>query len=88
MQKWKELSAVDKALDRVGVDFTDMVNSTGGFRYVLMVIDHFSQFVNFSPLRVKTSKLVVESFRAYCMDYGSPLEVVADNGIEFCGQEF
>ena len=87
-QQWKELLVVDKPLDRVGVDLTDMVSSSTGFRYILLIIDHFSLYVRFFPLHTKTSKLVVKAFQTYCADCGAPLTVVADNGMAFKREEF
>ncbi len=52
-QKWKELLPVSKPLERVGIDLTDMVAGSHGFRYALTVVDHYSRFVRFFPLKNK-----------------------------------
>ncbi len=53
-QKWKELPPVSKPLERVGIDLTDMVAGFHGFRYALTVVDHYSRFVRFFPLKPNT----------------------------------
>ncbi len=53
-QKWKELPPVHKPLERVGIDLTDMTDGVQGYRYVLTVVDHYSRFVRFSPLKQNT----------------------------------
>ncbi len=48
-QQWKELSSVNKPLERLGIDLTDMTAGVQGYRYVLTVVDHYSRFVSFPP---------------------------------------
>ncbi len=52
-QKWKELPPISKPLERVGMDLTDMVSGSHGFLYALTVVDHYSRFVRFFPLKTK-----------------------------------
>ncbi len=41
-QQWQELPPVDKPLQRVSTDLTDMVSGAQGYRYVLTVLEHYS----------------------------------------------
>ncbi len=45
-QQWQELPPVDQPMERVSIDITEMGGGAIGQKYVLTVIDHFSQFVN------------------------------------------
>ncbi len=82
-QKWKELPPVSKPLERVGIDFTDMVAGSHGFRYALTVVDHYSRFVRFFPLKTKHTTHVTHALWQYLADYGIPRGIVLDNGGEF-----
>ncbi len=52
-QPLQELPSVGKSLERVGIGLTDMVAGSQGYRYVLTVVDHFSRYVKFYPLKTK-----------------------------------
>ncbi len=52
-QQWKEIPPVNKPLERIGIDLTDMVAGVQGYRYALTVVDHYSRFVRFFPLKTK-----------------------------------
>ena len=87
-QQWKELPAVTKPLERIGIDLTDMVAGNHGFRYSLTVVDHYSRFVRFFPLKTKHTTHVTQALGQYVADYGPPGGIVLDNGGEFTSAEF
>lgn len=87
-QPWKALPAIDKPLDRISVDLTDMKRGRHGYRYVLTVLDHYSRYVKYYPLRSKTTEEVCTNFKSYVEDYGVPTLVILDNGGEFTSQQF
>lgn len=87
-QLYQELPSVNKPLDRLGIDLTDMIAGNGGYRYVLTIVDHFSRFVKFYPLKSKLSVGIVEALEQYMTDFGTPHTIVLDNGGEFTSQLF
>lgn len=87
-QKFQELPPVHKPLERISIDLTDMVSGANGYRYVLTIIDHYSRYVKFYPLRNKTTELVSANFQKYLNDFGIPRCVILDNGSEFTSQQF
>ena len=87
-QTWKELPPVTQPLERIGIDLTDMTNGTHSYRYVLTVIDHYSRYTTFFPLKTKHTHTVTEAMARYVADFGVPLSVVADNGGEFVSKPF
>ena len=87
-QKFQELPTVNKPLERISIDLTDMMSGANGYRYVLTIIDHYSRYVKFYPLRNKTTELVSTNFQRYLNDYGIPRCVILDNGSEFTSQQF
>ena len=54
----------------------------------LTIVDHFSRFVKFFPLKTKNTTHIVEKMRQYVADYGTPRGIVLDNGGEFTSTEF
>lgn len=60
-QRWQEFPPVGKALERIGIDLTEIFTGTHQYCYVLTFIDHFSRFVQFFPLRIKEAREVYDS---------------------------
>ena len=87
-QKWQSFPEVSRPLERVSVDLTDMHTSTSGHRFVLSIIDHYSRFVSFSELKTKTASEVSQRFTDYFYTYGTPKQLLADNGAEFNNELF
>lgn len=82
-QQWKELPAVDRPLERIGIDLSDMTAGNQGFRYVMTVIDSYSRYTIFYPLKTKRAEEVVHNLRNYTTVFGTPKAVCCDNGGEF-----
>ncbi len=87
-QQWQELPPVDKPLQQVSIDLTDMVSGAQGYWYVLTVLDHYSRYTKLYPLKSKTSEEVREAFAGYLADYGARHTLLVDNGGEFISQSF
>ena len=87
-QPYQELPPVQRSLDRVSIDVTDMLSGSNGYRYVLTIIDHYSRYVKFLPMRTKSSEEVSKNFLSYLNDFGVPLSMIMDNGTEFTSTQF
>ena len=87
-QPFQELPSVGQPLERVGIDLTDMISGSQGYRYVFTIVDHFSRFVKFFPLKSKNTHGVIEALEQYVTDFGTPRGIVLDNGGEFTSQDF
>ena len=85
-RRWQELPTVEKPLDRVSIDLTDMVNGYQGYRYVLTILCHYSRYVVFYPLRNKTSETVAKQMKKYFLTIGRPEQLLSDRGLEFQGE--
>ncbi len=60
-QPWKELPTVGKALEKIGIDLTDMVAGTLGYQYSLTIVDHYSRYVKFFPLKTKNTTHIIDN---------------------------
>ena len=87
-QQWKELPAVDRPLERLGLDLTDMTAGIQGFRYCLTAIDSYSRYTVFYPLKTKKAEEVVNCLKTYVASFGTPKAVCCDNGGEFRAEIF
>ena len=65
-QLWQELPPVTIPLERVSLD---LISGYQGYRYVLTVLDHYSRYVKFYPLRTKGTNEVCEMFGRYVGDF-------------------
>jgi hypothetical protein len=66
-----------------------LVRSKQGNIAILVVVDAFSKFVTFYPVRRMISRVVVHSLeRSYFPVYGTPKMIVSDNAKLFCCKEF
>ena len=86
-QQYRELPVVSHPLERIAIDLTDMTNGQEGHRYILTVIDHFSRYVKFYPLKSKHAQGIVAKLSQYISDFGRPLSILCDNALEFTGRE-
>ncbi len=87
-QPFQELPSVGKPFERVGIDLTDTIAGSQGYRYVLSVVDHFSRYVKFYLLKSKHTQGIIEALAQYVTDFGAPHSIVLDNGGEFTSQTF
>ena len=78
---------VEQPLQRIAIDLTDTTSGKDGHRYILTIIDHFSCFVKFYPLKTKQASGIVSRLTQYVADFGAPSSLMCDNALEFTGQE-
>ncbi|KFM73878.1 Retrovirus-related Pol polyprotein from transposon 297, partial [Stegodyphus mimosarum] len=58
-------------------------------RYLLVIVDHFSKWLELIPLKRASAKIVVDSIlNKYILKYGAPLKVISDNGPQFVSKMF
>lgn len=72
-------------LDLVG----PLPRSNSGYCYVLSVLDCFSKYVLFFPLRTATTKSILKWLEGYVLlIYGIPRKIIVDNGKQFSSHQF
>uniref|UniRef100_A0A914YV11 Integrase catalytic domain-containing protein n=1 Tax=Panagrolaimus superbus TaxID=310955 RepID=A0A914YV11_9BILA len=72
-------------MQMVGMDIAEMPLSEKGFKYMLVIIDHFSKYASAYPLRSKSAEEVAKIFLEYwCLrEQRFPRQVISDMGREF-----
>jgi transposase InsO family protein len=63
--------------------------STRGYNYILVVMDCFSKFVLFFPLRSATAPRIVQHVEEdVILMFGAPRTIICDNGVQFRSRQF
>lgn len=75
----------------VGVDLLGPYprSAHGKFRYLLVIVDHFSKWVEIVPLRRASAQAVTNAFmHNYVFQYSAPVQLISDNGQQFVSKIF
>ena len=83
-QPWQELPSVTQPMERISIDVTDM--GGGVMKYVLTIIDHYSRFVTFYPLKNRTAEQIIKKLDTLVEVIGAPRTLLTDNAREFCSE--
>ena len=67
----------------LSVDFLEL-EKAGGYRYLLVIVDHFTRYAEVYPTRNKTARTAADKlFNQFILRYGYPERLHSDRGGEF-----
>lgn len=68
----------------VGMDFFGPIpRTTKGYKYILVVIDHFTKWPEAYPVKDTTARTVAKCLMMLVTRFGCPVNIVTDNGAAF-----
>ena len=70
---------------RIHMDVTELSTTTTGYRYVLVIKDALTKWIELIPLRTKTATEVVDALvQNVILRHGVPVTLITDKGSENC----
>lgn len=73
------------AMDIIG----PLVRSSKGHKYLLVMQDKFTKWVEFCPLREQKTRPIIQAFKEkILLRYGTPRILITDNGTQFTAKDF
>nr|GEZ75378.1 reverse transcriptase domain-containing protein [Tanacetum cinerariifolium] len=71
-----------------GIDFMGPFPSSKGNKYILVVVDYLSKWVEAKALPTNDSRVVVQFLKSLFSRFGIPQAIISDRGTHFCNDQF
>nr|GEY02967.1 reverse transcriptase domain-containing protein [Tanacetum cinerariifolium] len=79
---------VCEIFDVWGIDFMGPFPSSKGNKYILVVVDYLSKWVEAKALPTNDARVVVKFLKSLFSQFGIPKAIISDRGTQFCNDQF
>ncbi|GJU45519.1 reverse transcriptase domain-containing protein [Tanacetum coccineum] len=79
---------VCKIFDVWGIDFMRPFPSSRGNKYILVVVDYLSKWVEAKALPTNDAREVYKFLKSLFARFGAPCAIISDRGTHFCNDQF
>ncbi|GJY80901.1 reverse transcriptase domain-containing protein [Tanacetum coccineum] len=79
---------VCEIFDVWGIDFMGPFPSSRGNKYILVVVDYLSKWVEAKALPTNDARVVVKFLKSLFARFGTPRAIISDRGTHFCNDKF
>nr|GFB55011.1 reverse transcriptase domain-containing protein [Tanacetum cinerariifolium] len=79
---------VCKIFDVWDIDFMGPFSSSRRNRYILVVVDYLSKWVEAKALLTNDARVVVKFLKSLFARFGTPKAIISDRGTHFCNDKF
>ncbi|GKF45203.1 reverse transcriptase domain-containing protein, partial [Tanacetum coccineum] len=79
---------VCEIFDVWGIDFMRPFPSSRGNKYILVVVDYLSKWVEAKALPTNDARVVCKFLKSLFARFGSPRAIISDRGTHFCNDQF
>ncbi|GJU84106.1 reverse transcriptase domain-containing protein [Tanacetum coccineum] len=79
---------VCEIFDVRGIDFIGPFPSSQGNKYILVVVDSLSKWVEAKALPTNDARVVVKFLKSLFARFGTPRAIISDRGTHFCNDQF
>ena len=79
-----EVIETTSPFELISLDFVHLEKASGGFEYILVLVDHFTRYAVCYPTRNRTGQTAAKClFNDFVLKYGFPQRILHDQGGEF-----
>nr|GEX94956.1 reverse transcriptase domain-containing protein [Tanacetum cinerariifolium] len=71
-----------------GIDFMGPFSSSRGNKYILVVVDYLSKWVEAKALPTNDARVVCKFLKSLFARFGAPRAIISDRGTHFCNDQF
>ncbi|GKA29434.1 reverse transcriptase domain-containing protein [Tanacetum coccineum] len=79
---------VCEIFDVWGIDFMGPFPSSRGNKYILVVVDYLSKWVEAKALLTNDAQVVCKFLKSLFARFGAPRAIISDRGTHFCNDQF